>query len=80
MHVAGDELAAGARVAVRHRHHDQLLQAQHVGQVRVLLERMHDRQLGGAGIAEQVRDALVFEEREEGGAAGDAIHELGPGM
>jgi APA family basic amino acid/polyamine antiporter len=80
VHVAGDELAAGARVAVSHGHHDRLLQAQHIGQVRVLLERVHDRQLGGAGIAEQVRDALVLQESEEGGAAGDAVHELGPGM
>ena len=80
VHVAGDELAAGARVAVRHGHHDRLLQAQHIRQVRMLLERVHDRQLGGAGIAEEVRDALVLQEREKGGAAGDAIHELGPGM
>ena len=80
MHVAGDELAAGARVAVGHGHHDRLLQAQHVGQVRVLLQRVHDRQLGGAGIAEQVRDALVLQEAEEGGAAGDAVHEQDPVM
>ena len=74
VHVAGDELAAGARVAVRHGHHERLLQAQHVGEVRVLLQRMHDGQLGGARIAEQMRDALVLQEREEGGAAGDAVH------
>ena len=74
VHVAGDELARGAREAVRHGHHQRLLQAQHVGEVRMLLERMHDRQLGGARVAEEVRDALVLEEREEGGAAGDAVH------
>ena len=34
VHVAGDELAAGARVAVGHGHHDRLLQAQHVAEVR----------------------------------------------
>ena len=26
----------------------------------MLLERMHNRQLGGAGVTEQVRDALCF--------------------
>ena len=74
VHVAGDELAAGAREAVGHGHHQRFLQAQHVGEVRVLLQRVHDRQLGGAGVAEQMRDALVLQEREEGGAAGDAVH------
>jgi hypothetical protein len=34
---------------------------------------MHDRQFGGAGIAEQVRDALVLEQCEERRAPGDAI-------
>ena len=71
-------LPAGAREAVGHRHHQRLLQAQHVGEVRMVLERMHDRQLGGAGIAEQMRDALVLQEGEKGGAAGDAVHEMGP--
>ena len=77
VHVAGDQLAAGAREAVGHRHHQRLLQAQHVGEVGVLGQRMHDRQLGGARVAEQVRDALVLEQREERGAAGDAVHAWG---
>src|SRR3954451_4059257 len=34
---------------------------------------MHDRQLGGARIAEQMRDAFVLEQGEEGRTAGDAV-------
>src|ERR1700704_5501179 len=39
---------------------------------------MHDRQFGGAGIAEQMRDALVLEQCKECRAAGNAIHEGPP--
>src|SRR4051794_18024690 len=34
---------------------------------------MHDRQFGGAGIAEQMRDALVLQQCEEGRSPGDAV-------
>src|SRR5258706_6157675 len=44
----------------------------------MLLQRMHDRQFGGAGIAEQMRDALVLEQCEERRAPGNAIHESPP--
>jgi hypothetical protein len=34
---------------------------------------MHDRQFSRAGIAEQVRDAFVLEQREKSRTPGDAI-------
>jgi hypothetical protein len=34
---------------------------------------MHDRQFSRAGIAKQMRNALIFEEREEGRTASDAV-------
>src|SRR5205823_4059662 len=48
----------------------------HIGEVRMILQRVHDRQFGGAGIAEQMRDALVLQQREKGRAPGDAIHHV----
>src|SRR5260370_13080516 len=44
----------------------------------MILQRVHDRQFGGAGIAEQMRAALIFEKRKERRAAGDAVHESPP--
>src|SRR5258706_13032299 len=44
----------------------------------MLLQRMHDRQFGGAGIAEQMAYALVLEQCEERRAPGNAIHESPP--
>jgi hypothetical protein len=76
MHIARDQASARAREAIGHGHHQGFLQAEHVGQIGMILEGMHDRQLGGARIAEQMRDALVLEEGEKGGAAGDAVHVL----
>jgi hypothetical protein len=35
----------------------------------MILQRVHDRQFGGAGIAEQMRDAFVFQQGKECGAA-----------
>ncbi len=72
MDVAGDELARGAAEAVGHGDHEAFLHRHHIGEVGMLLQRMHDRQFGGAGIAEQMRDALVLQQCQEGGAAGDA--------
>jgi hypothetical protein len=34
---------------------------------------MHDRQFGGAGIAEQMRDALILEQGQERRTPGDTI-------
>ena len=73
MDVAGDQPSRGAAEAVGHRHHQALLHRHDVGQIRMVLERVHDRQFGGAGIAEQMRDALVLEQRQEGRASGGAV-------
>ncbi len=78
MDIAGDEAARGAAETVGDRDHQALLHRHHISEVGMVLQGMHDRQFGGAGIAEQMRDALVLEQREERRAAGDAIHEVLP--
>ena len=47
------ELAGGLRIAVRHADDRRLLQAEHVAQLVVDRERVHQRQFGGARIAER---------------------------
>ena len=73
MDVAGDELARGAAETVGHGDDKAFLHRHHIGEVGMVLQRMHDRQFGGAGIAEQMRDALVFQQCKECGAAGDLV-------
>jgi hypothetical protein len=58
MHIARDQLTRGTGIPIRHGDNDRLLQAEHVAHVRIIGERMHDRQLGGSRIAEKVGDAL----------------------
>jgi hypothetical protein len=58
MHVARNQFTRGAGIAVGHGDNDRLLQAEHVAHIRIIRERMHDRQLGGSRIAEEVSDAL----------------------
>ena len=65
MQVDDRELAGGLRVAVRHRHHDRFLQAEHVADVLLDRERIHQRQLGGARIAEHHLDAFLLEDFQE---------------
>src|SRR6266404_695555 len=74
--VACNELARGAAVTVGDRHHQAFLHRHHVGEVRMVLQGVHDRQFGGAGIAEQMRDALVLQQREEGRTPGNAIFHI----
>ena len=64
------ELAGGLRIAVRHRHQRRLLQAEDVADVVLDREGIHQRQLGGAGIAEHDLDALLLEQIEEGALSG----------
>ena len=73
MYVAGDELATGAREPIGHGDHDGFLQTEHIGQLRVVRQRMHDRQLGRAGITKKVRNALVDEQLQEGRPAGGKL-------
>ena len=73
MDVAGDETPRGAAKTVGDSHHQAFLHRHHVSEVRMIPERMHDRQLGSAGIAEQMGDPLVLQQGKEGRAPADAI-------
>ena len=78
--VARAEVAGGARVAVRHRHHQRLLQRHDVGDRRPFRQRGHDRELGGAGVPEQMRHALALEQGEERLAAEDGVRGVRHGV
>ncbi len=71
--VAGGEPARGACEAVGHRQHDRLLQAEDVAHLGVVGERVHDRQLGRAGVAEDLCDAFGLKQLDEGAAAADLV-------
>jgi hypothetical protein len=60
------QLAGGLGVAVGHADHARLLQSEHVAQLVFDRERIHQRQFGGAGIAEQNLDTLLLEQLKEG--------------
>jgi hypothetical protein len=42
----------------------------------LVLQRVHDRQFGRAGIAEKVRDAFVLQQGQESRPSGDARHPM----
>ena len=65
MDVAGDEAARGSAESIRHGDHEAFLHRHYVGEIRMLLQRMHDRPLGRSRIAEQMGDALVLEQCKE---------------
>ncbi len=71
--VAGDQSAGGAAKTVGDGNHQAFLHRHHVSQIGVIPQRMHDRQFGGAGIAEQMGNSLVLEQCKEGRAPSDAI-------
>jgi hypothetical protein len=58
MHIARNQLAGGTGIAVGHGDDDRLLEAEYVAHIRIIGECMHNRQLGGSRIAEEVGDAL----------------------
>ena len=64
------ELAGGLGIAVGHRHQRGLLQAEDVADVVFDREGIHQRQFGGARIAEHDFDALLLEQVEEGAFSG----------
>jgi hypothetical protein len=64
------------RVAVRHRHDGRLLQAEDVANFAFGRERIHQCQLGGAGIAEHEFHALLLEQFEERMLAGHHGHRV----
>ena len=57
--------ARGERPAVGHADRGRLLQAEHVANVRRVDERVHERHLGRAGIAEDVGYALIAQDVDE---------------
>ena len=65
------ELAGGLRVAVGHRHHDGFLQAEHIANVVLDREGVHQRQFGGARIAEQHLDAFLLQDLKERALSGN---------
>ena len=65
----------GLGVAVGHAHRGGLLEAQHVVEVVGAGQGVHERQLGGAGVAEQVADAFGAQHVQQGIASG-ARHAL----
>ena len=66
MEVEHREPGGGLRIAVGHRHQRRFLQSEDVFDVVLDREGVHQRQFGGAGIAEHHRDALLLEQIEEG--------------
>jgi hypothetical protein len=73
MDIARYQLARGARIAVGHGDNDGFLQAEHISHLRCRRERVHDRQLGGAGIAEHLAHAFVAQHAQKGVTAGDGV-------
>ncbi len=66
MEIKHGETGGGLRIAVGHRHQRGFLEAQDVANVVLDRERVHQRQFGGARIAEHDRDALLLEQIEKG--------------
>ena len=75
MDVHGREAARGLGVAAGHGQDRALLQGQHVAGRGLDGQRVHQRQLGRAGIAEDHLDALLAQQLEEGALAGYQRHE-----
>src|SRR3990172_8367842 len=66
--------AGGPGVAIGDADGDGLVKGEDVLQPRVLLEYVHERLLGGAGVAEHVADAVGDQLIDEGVAAGHSGH------
>ncbi len=80
MEVDHRELARRLGIAVRHRHDGRLLQAEQVTQLVLGRERIHQRQLSGAGISEHDLDAFLLEQIEEGAFSGHDGQDVLPGL
>ena len=62
--------ARGLGIAIGHRHQRRFLEAEDVADVVLDREGVHQRQFGGAGIAEHHLDAFLLEQIEEGAFSG----------
>ena len=74
VHIRSRQPPRGAGIAIGHRHDRRFLQAEHELELRILGHRFHDGELGGARIAEEMRDAFVQQKLDESAPAGDAPH------
>ena len=70
MKVEHREAARGLGIAVGHRHQGRFLKPEDVTDVVLDRESVHQRQFGGAGIAEHHLDALLLEQIKEGALSG----------
>jgi len=68
------EAPRGLRIAVGDAHHCGFLQAEHVAHPFLDRERVHERELGRAGIAEDELDAFLHAEFEESALAFEMRH------
>jgi len=68
------ELSARLRVAVGHADRHRLLQGQDVADARLAHESVHQRQLGGARVAEHGVDAFLLQDLEKRLLAGEKGH------
>ncbi len=60
MDVARSQFARGAGIAIGHRHDDRFLETQYIGEVRMIIERVHDGELGSTGVAKDMCNSLIF--------------------
>ena len=65
MNVGSRKSPRGAPVRFCHRDDDRFLQAEHIGELGALRERRHEGQLGGAGVAKEMRDALIHQQPQQ---------------
>jgi hypothetical protein len=76
MHVASSNLAGSTSIAVRHRHDYGFLKAKDVVDLALPAQRLHDRELGGARVTEEVLDAFRGEQAQECVTSVDLAHVL----
>ena len=62
VHVAGGELPRCPGKAIGHGDDDRFLQPEYVGQGRMVVQRVHDREFGSTRITKNVSDAFLFEQ------------------
>jgi hypothetical protein len=75
MQIDHGDLPRSLRIAVGHRHHRRFLQRQHVAEITVNRERIHERKLGRSGVTEQDVHALLLQKFQKRALAGNRWHE-----
>ena len=72
------DVAGGSGIAVSHTHGDAFLRGENVLQVRRAIQRIHQRALGGAGVAKHVAHALGTQRLDDGKPAAHHPHGAPP--